>query len=261
MDANPGSDVLPRSTSTVSFEQLLGSKILVHGGRSITWAIHPSLAAFLDEHVTAESTVLETGSGLSTLVILRRGVKRHIAIQPDADEFAVIRDFCDRHGIDHRPLTAVVARSQDYLPAADLPDLDLVLIDGDHAFPAPFIDWYYTADRLRPGGLMIVDDIGILTGTILADFLDADARWQQVLRPRDSNRFAVYRKISHPIHDGAWMAQEYLRRNYPAKSLKITLRPPISSLERSMVKVLPWRLQERLRAAIGWPRLPWSDWA
>ena len=22
---------------------------------------------------------------------------------------------------------------------------DLVLIDGDHAFPMPFIDWYYTA--------------------------------------------------------------------------------------------------------------------
>ena len=45
----------------------------------------------------------------------------------------------------------VVSRSQDYLPTAELLALDLVLIDGDWSFPVPFIDWYYTPDKLKVG--------------------------------------------------------------------------------------------------------------
>jgi hypothetical protein len=39
--------------------------------------------------------------------------------------------------------------------------LDLVLIDGDHAFPASFIDWYYTAEQVKLGGYVIVDDTNL----------------------------------------------------------------------------------------------------
>jgi len=87
-------------------------------------------------------------------------------------------------------------------------ELDLVLIDGDHSFPAPVIDWYYTAHRLKVGGLMVVDDTDIVTGLLLVDFMRADPKWTTVWRHR-SGRFAIHRKLTRPINDFAWWNQTY----------------------------------------------------
>ena len=203
----------------IAFADLVSQKLLIHNARSITWHIHSVLARFLDDYVEPAHVTLETGSGLSTLVILRKGVARHIAVAPAADEFVVIREYSEQNGISTAALEAVTANSQEYLPIADLPPLDLVLIDGDHAFPSPFIDWYYTADRLAIGGLMIVDDIQLVTGRLLADFMDADPKWDRVLY--EPSRFAVYRKIGHPIHDGLWLKQPYVADSNPVHEVTI----------------------------------------
>ena len=203
----------------MSFADLLSQELFIHNARSITWHIHPVLAKFLDEYVEPAHVTLETGSGLSTLVILRKGVARHIAIAPAPDEFVVIREYSERNGISTAALEAVTANSQEYLPIAEVPALDLVLIDGDHAFPSPFIDWYYTADRLAIGGVMIVDDIQLVTGRLLADFMDADPKWDRLLY--ESSRFAVYRKIGHPIHDGLWFKQPYVADSHPVDHVTI----------------------------------------
>ena len=139
----------------------------IHAGRTLTWGISRDVADLLHTTATAQSVTLETGSGRSTLVLLHAGVARHFAIQPSADEFSAIRDFCAAHGIAAAPLEGVVARSQDYLPRATLPPLDIVLIDGAHAFPYPFLDWHFTAGALKSGGLLIVDDVQIATGRYL----------------------------------------------------------------------------------------------
>jgi hypothetical protein len=216
----PSSQKAPDSAQpSVSFADLLSHKPFIHGGRTITWHIHPVLAKFLDDYVEPRHVTLETGSGFSTLVILRKGVARHIAVAPEPDEFAVIREYSDQNGISTATLEAVAMNSQDYLPIANLPPLDLVLIDGDHAFPSPFIDWYYTADRLSVGGLMIVDDIQLITGRLLADFLDADPKWDRVLH--QPSRFGVYRKLRHPIHEGRWFEQPYVADSNPV--LQVTI--------------------------------------
>jgi hypothetical protein len=69
--------------------------------------------------------------------------------------------------------------SQTVLPRLpDLP-LDLGIIDGAHGFPAPFLDWYYIADRLREGGYVVVDDVHLRTGRVLQEFLLAEeGRWE-----------------------------------------------------------------------------------
>lgn len=238
----------------ISLAELIKDRPLIHTGRSRTMGIHPDLAGFLDETLKPGHATIETGSGLSTLVILRNKVAQHIAISPDPDEFEAIRSFCREHNVDTGPLRAVVARSQDYWPVADLAHLDLVLIDGDHAFPMPFIDWFYTADRLKIGGWMIVDDTYIVTGTILADFMRVDPKWQEVTR-HWSGRFAIYKKLRHPIHGGRWSDQPYLKHTYPTASVKLARRRSPGPLERAMTKILPWRLvQVPLRARIGWPR-------
>jgi len=179
----------------ISLTQLMKDKPLIHAGRSVTMGIHQDLATFLDESLNPGHVTLETGSGLSTLVILRKQVAQHIAVSPAPDEFEAIRHFCHEHGVDTGPLRTEVARSHDYWPTADLPPLDLVLIDGDHAFPMPFIDWFYTADKLKIGGWMVVDDANIASGTILVDFMRADPKWQEVTR-HWSGRFAIYKKLA-----------------------------------------------------------------
>src|SRR5262249_6623170 len=144
---------------------------LLHSGRTCTLGIHGDLGRFLDETARSGYVTLETGSGLSTIVLLAADVAHHIAITPAADEVVAGRAACLERGIPTHALEPVLEASQVYLPRANLPQLDLVLIDGDHAFPTPFMDWYYTADRLRVGGWMIVDDTQLVTGRILADFM------------------------------------------------------------------------------------------
>jgi hypothetical protein len=49
--------------------------------------INASLVRFLDAQLTPEAVTLETGAGLSTIVILRGGVARHIGVTPYAAAF------------------------------------------------------------------------------------------------------------------------------------------------------------------------------
>jgi hypothetical protein len=178
----------------------------IHHEGAGTHGILVELAEYIVANAGPGMTTLETGCGLSTVAFLHAGVSRHYAIAPIPDEFERLRAFCLAEGIPVDALVAVDAPSQRYLPGADLPELDIVLIDGDHSFPAPFIDWYYTAEKLKVGGLLIVDDLEIVTGRILADFLKADRKWRGELRLRDLrwkekvDRCASFRKLEHPVH-------------------------------------------------------------
>ena len=97
----------------------------------------------------------------------------------------------------------VAEPSDRYLPACDVNSLDLVLLDGKHAFPWPIIDWFYTADRLKVGGLMILDDTQLRPVRVLADFLMADVdRWR--LEGKPGGRTSIFRKLTGPVHDATW---------------------------------------------------------
>jgi predicted O-methyltransferase YrrM len=200
---------------------------VVHGGRT-TWGISLAMARFLDANLAPGGVALETGAGLSTIVILRRGVARHISVTPYADEFEAIRTYCGGVGVATTAWEPVAASSLEWLPAATLPALDLVLIDGAHAFPAPFVDWHYTAEALKTGGLVVIDDLQLVTARILADFLRADHRWEEVHRDR---RFAAYRKRMHPIRDDRdWLSQAWVARSSPVAAVRVVRAGPLRRL-------------------------------
>jgi predicted O-methyltransferase YrrM len=196
----------------------------VHGGRA-TYGISPAMARLLDTSLTPGAVTLETGAGLSTIVILRRGVARHISVTPYDDEFAAVRTYCASVGIATGHWQPVTASSLQWLPSATLPPLDLVLIDGAHAFPAPFVDWCYTAESLKVGGLMVVDDLQLVTARILADFMRADERWDEVHR---DHRFAAYRKRVHPLRDERdWLAQAWVVDSHPVAAVRVIREGPL----------------------------------
>jgi hypothetical protein len=165
---------------------------------------------FIDTHVDENSRTLETGSGLSTVTFAIRN-SQHIAITPSQDEVDKITQYCREHDISTERLTFKVAPSEDVLPQLECEPLDLVLIDGRHGFPAPFIDWFYTAGKLKVGGLVIIDDILLWTCGALRDFLLQEPEWTMV--SDFSPRSVVFKKTGHGSEWKEWTQQEFVLKH------------------------------------------------
>lgn len=182
----------------------------------VCWGIDRNVATFMYDFVNPDSRTLETGSGISTLVFALKGAK-HVAITPNGTEVVAIKEYAEKMKIDMSGITFIVENSEKYLPNCNIADLDLVLIDGKHAFPWPMLDWFYTADRLKKGGLMIIDDVKLSPVAILREFMIEDPRWR--LYRSFGNRTAVFEKVADSAHDVTWHMQPYVFRRMPKKGI------------------------------------------
>ena len=192
------------------------------------WSIGEDVLRWLCSTLRPGWRTLETGCGYSTVIFAAAGC-RHTAISPDPLEHRAIVEWCRRHDV--RPeIDFIAGCSQDVVPALGSDPLDLVLIDGDHAFPAPFIDWYYTAERLRPGGALLVDDTQLATGDVLRSFLRCErGRWRH---EGDLGKTAVFRRITdQPVIRGLWWGQQpWCAEPVPRRPLASRLRAGLRAL-------------------------------
>ena len=156
-------------------------------------------------------------------------------ISPILEEHQRIRQWCDANEIDLSNLDFRLARSEEVLPALTPEPLDLVLIDGWHAFPAPFLDWFFTAKRLVVNGYLIVDDTQLKAVRMLRDFLEMEqGRWELVARFK---RTDIFRKISRDVFIGEWHTQPYGVKPYI--SIRDRLRSLIRTKFAGVVKRFP----------------------
>lgn len=154
------------------------------------------------------SQTLETGCGRST-VLFASTSQRHFCIGPREQEFARVRLYCESLGIDPEKITFLCGKSEDLLPGLTIEGkLDLVLIDGAHAFPFPMIDWYYASRWLRVGGHVIVDDAWLPAVADLVQFLNTEPSWRRVRRNLES---AAYQKVAEADDFNDWVPQRYGR--------------------------------------------------
>jgi len=180
----------------VDLERLLRERPKLHLNRDgvlTSWAAGDDVLRFIHDSIGLESRTLETGAGLSTIVFALRGA-RHTCVTPDAGEVERIRAFCEGHGVPLKTVTFVTKASQEALPSLQPGALDLVLIDGSHGFPIPYLDWFYTAPHLREGGLLVVDDLQLWTAHTLVDFLRLEPEWRDI--GRLAGRTAVFQKVA-----------------------------------------------------------------
>jgi len=193
----------PRDMAVLRADQ----REVIQSGETFAMGIDEEVARYIYRSVDAGATTLETGAGLSTLVFALRG-SRHFAVTPNAPESDAIRGYAAANGIDMSRVTFINEASENALPRFDSPaPLDLVLIDGKHAFPWPILDWFFTADRLKKGGVVILDDTQLVPVKMLADFLSADGRnWQAVMQTRKA---AAFRKVVDSAHNVAWYMQPF----------------------------------------------------
>lgn len=195
-------------------------KLFVHGegelcidrsgqdGKEEAWPLSMDVLRWIASNLPEGAVTLETGCGYSTILFMICGA-RHTAIAPDYQQHGRIVRWCEDNGVSAKTLRMINARSQDVIHSLDIEPMDLVLIDGCHAFPAPYIDWYYTAEKVKKGGFVIVDDCQLVTGKVLAEFLEAErGRWE--LR-QWLGKTAVFQKITaEPVIEGyEWVDQPY----------------------------------------------------
>lgn len=187
------------------------------------YSIQPNILRWMVNNVPDGAHTLETGCGYSTVVLAALSDK-HTVISPFAEEHSVISQWCADHGVSTDHVEFVAGPSQEIVPQLGDDPLDFVLIDGDHAFPAPFIDWYYTADRVREGGYVAVDDTQIPTGKILRDFLLKESgRWDL---STEMGKTAIYTRVTKaPVAKGIiWMHQPYCQIRKPSLPRRLAAR-------------------------------------
>jgi Methyltransferase domain len=178
-------------------------------GSHIVFGLTAAALQFIYDNVNDRCTTLETGCGLSTVVFALKG-SRHTVIAPAPSEFEITRTYCRDRGIPTDQILFIPEASQTALPALKLLPLDLVLIDGGHGFPAPYIDWFYTAGKLKKQGFLIVDDIGLWSCEILREFLLEQPHWELV--EEYQGRTSVFRKLKDDSEWLEWTEQPRVAR-------------------------------------------------
>jgi hypothetical protein len=183
------------------------------------WSLGRPALRFLRRTVRPGDATLETGVGVSTVLLALLGA-RHTAITPDPREVDRVRQVCEGAGISLRRVDFLVGRSAQLLPRLPARELDLLLLDGSHAFPAPFLDWYYAAPLLRVGGVLLVDDVQLWPCGTLSRFLDEETGWSRLPALGRAAGFRVERPVDP---DPGWMEQPFVvarsavpRRGRPA---------------------------------------------
>jgi len=178
------------------------------GGFMVMGLTEPALK-FIYENVDQSCVTLETGCGLSTVVFALTG-SRHTVIAPAPTEFEITRAYCRDRGIAVSQIDFITEPSQRALPDLELAPLDLVLIDGGHGFPTPYIDWFYTAGKLKKGGFLLVDDVWVWSCQILRDFLVEQPHWEFVTE--FEGRTAIFKKIKDGSEWLEWTQQPRVAR-------------------------------------------------
>lgn len=176
-----------------------------------SWSIQTETLRYLHSLLNPGMITLETGCGQSTVVFAIAGT-RHISIMPDAGEAKRVRHYCRSLGL--RPsLTFMIGSSDIVLPQRNKipPVLDFVFIDGAHAFPAPILDWHYTAGKLKIGGIMAIDDYKMPSVKLLVDLLCLEDEWELISYVQNT---AFFRKLAEPKHLIDWVGQK-INKDFP----------------------------------------------
>ena len=160
---------------------------------------------------------VETGCGKSTILFSNLSAHHTVFCTDDrSDQQSSVRYF-ESHPLTRKErIHCVFGPSQRTLPQYSPPGpFDCVLLDGPHGYPFPELEYYFLYPHLRPGGILIVDDVHIPTIGRMADILQEDAMFELV---EVVTTTAVFRRTDSPALDptgDGWWTQLFNRRRIP----------------------------------------------
>ncbi|MET0515605.1 MAG: class I SAM-dependent methyltransferase [Nitrospiraceae bacterium] len=192
------------------------------------WKLADEELLFLDSQATQGMKTIETGAGISTIAFAIKGTV-HTCIVPDAELVDRIKLYCDEHGISQTNINFIIDRSEHALPRLENKNFDLALIDGRHGFPTPFIDWFYMADLLKTGGILIIDDLHIWTCELLMQFLVSEEEWDLV---KETLSAVIFVKRWNNAQHKSWNQQIFVLSQSRQVSLVAKARYLLNLLKR-----------------------------
>jgi hypothetical protein len=177
-----------------------------HAGGTQSWVSGGETLALFRQLVKPGDRTVETGSGASTVTFAELGAV-HTAISPFSDEHERIRTHCAFSGINTTNVEFIAESSDIALPRLVMrgDKVDLVYIDGKHAFPFPTIDFHYANLLLRAGGILVMDDAPIRAVKQVCRFLKESPEWEYLGCTND--RALAYRKIDEAPDEDNWHEQ------------------------------------------------------
>lgn len=187
-------------------------------------AMAPAALAAIERRGPFAATA-ETGCGGSTILLSREsGLHTVFAIEGVDRTISSLRQHPQLRG---EAVVFVEGETKDTLPAHHFSSpLDLVLLDGPHAYPLPQVEFAYLFPRVKAGGWIVLDDIQIRSVYALFQYLRAEP---SVVLEEVCVRTAFFRKVVdvEPEPDG-WQKQ---------------------GMNRSLVLRYSWR--DRVRTLLG----------
>ncbi len=137
----------------------------------------------------------ETGCGGSTIV-LSHASGRHTAFSIEGKD-RTITELRQLGDFRNENVRFVEGETKDTLPGYRFDgELDLVVLDGPHAYPLPQIEFVYLFPAIRLGGWLVIDDIQIPSVYELFRFLRKES--SVVVLEEVAVRTAFFRRVSAP---------------------------------------------------------------
>ena len=158
--------------------------------------------------------IAETGTGLTTLLFLSLEPDVVISVSPAPELHDRTRVEARRRDIDLSPVRFVDDRSENALPLLALVEeveLDVGFIDGNHGWPAVFIDFCYLNRMLRPGGLMFIDDVQIYAVAQLVCLLRVQQPHYELVEA--GPKMATFRKVLDLPYLPDWRMEPFITGN------------------------------------------------
>lgn len=206
----------------------------------VSYRLETKTLQYIDANISSQAKTIETGAGVSTVIFGFSGA-RHTCIVPSEKEISRIKYFCRQQKISLRKVKFIQGKSETVLPGLQMKQLDFALIDGDHKFPVPFLDWYYLAPMLKIGARLVIDDLQLWTGDVLARFLMREPGWKfdcylgraaSFIKLAEGSTSKWWRQQPFMLHEGS----HSLRRYYLQRSSDLIAK---NGLARSIPAVIP----------------------
>ncbi len=202
----------------LGYEQSRGG---AHQYGTLTGGPLERIAWYLESHFKDRSVQsVETGCGAST-ILFSRYCERHTVYTYDdkAEENSSVNFVLESREFRGDKVKWIFGPTQRTLFSDPLDhDVDMMLIDGPHGYPFPELEYFAFYKRLKPGGILIVDDIHIPTIYNLYKFLSQDDSFYSHGVVATTAFFQ--RSNTPPINmeGDEWTLQRYNIQNFPAIS-------------------------------------------
>lgn len=180
-------------------------------GKPQVGGLNRQVASCLIDGVAAlpSPRVLETGAGASTLLFLTLQPAALTSIAPDDGLRRRILNEAGERRIDAAPLRFLVERSEVALPQLALAGetIDVAFIDGNHGWPAVFVDFCYMNMMLRRGGVLFVDDLQLHSVAQLFLLLRQQPEFELT---RFEQKMAMFTKVSDARFLPDWRQEPFV---------------------------------------------------